>query len=85
MIWANMGHAAGKIHWRNTYEQLKLVGPKSMGVALLTAGFVGMVFTIQVGSDLGPPHLDCCRAACTARSRTSGHPYRPCSGAPYGL
>ncbi|CAK0782534.1 hypothetical protein CVIRNUC_005752 [Coccomyxa viridis] len=37
----------GKIHWRNTYEQLKLVGPKSMGVALLTAGFVGMVFTIQ--------------------------------------
>ena len=42
-------HPAGKIHWRNTYEQLKLVGPKSMGVALLTAGFVGMVFTIQVG------------------------------------
>lgn len=29
-------------------EQLKLVGPKSLGVALLTAGFVGMVFTIQV-------------------------------------
>ena len=24
------------------------MGPKSMGVALLTAGFVGMVFTIQV-------------------------------------
>jgi hypothetical protein len=24
------------------------VGPKSLGVALLTAGFVGMVFTIQV-------------------------------------
>ena len=43
---------AGKIHWRNTYEQLKLVGPKSMGVALLTAGFVGMVFTIQVCYDL---------------------------------
>ena len=40
--------SAGKIHWRNTYEQLKLVGPRSMGVALLTAGFVGMVFTIQV-------------------------------------
>lgn len=38
---------AGKIHWRNTFEQLKLVGPKSLGVALLTAGFVGMVFTIQ--------------------------------------
>lgn len=39
---------AGKIHWRNTVEQLKLVGPRSMGVSLLTAGFVGMVFTIQV-------------------------------------
>jgi hypothetical protein len=38
---------AGRIHWRNTQEQLKLVGPKSLGVALLTAGFVGMVFTIQ--------------------------------------
>lgn len=30
-------------------EQLKLVGPQSLGVSLLTAGFVGMVFTIQVG------------------------------------
>ena len=38
---------AGKIHVRNTVEQLKLVGPRSLGVALLTAGFVGMVFTIQ--------------------------------------
>ncbi|KAL6759372.1 permease-domain-containing protein [Haematococcus lacustris] len=37
----------GNIHWRNTLEQMKLVGPKSLGVALLTAGFVGMVFTIQ--------------------------------------
>ena len=33
---------------RNTAEQLKLVGPRSLGVSLLTAGFVGMVFTIQV-------------------------------------
>jgi ABC-type transporter Mla maintaining outer membrane lipid asymmetry permease subunit MlaE len=40
----------GKIHWRNTRDQLQLVGPKSLGVALLTAGFVGMVFTIQVGN-----------------------------------
>ena len=39
---------AGKLHWRNTKEQLQLVGPSSLGVALLTAGFVGMVFTIQV-------------------------------------
>lgn len=37
----------GKIHWRNTREQLSLVGPRSLGVALLTAAFVGMVFTIQ--------------------------------------
>eukprot|EP00798_Chlamydomonas_sp_ICE-L_P016015 gene16015-22152_t len=36
-----------KIHWKNTATQLQLVGPKSLGVALLTAGFVGMVFTIQ--------------------------------------
>jgi hypothetical protein len=38
----------GRIHVRNTLDQLKLVGPRSLGVALLTAGFVGMVFTIQV-------------------------------------
>eukprot|EP00892_Ulva_mutabilis_P007499 jgi/Ulvmu1/5120/UM021_0137.1 len=38
---------SGRIHWKNTLEQLKLVGPRSLGVALLTAGFVGMVFTIQ--------------------------------------
>lgn len=39
---------AGKVHVKNTAEQLKLVGPRSLGVSLLTAGFVGMVFTIQV-------------------------------------
>ena len=38
----------GKVHVKNTLDQLKLVGPRSLGVALLTAGFVGMVFTIQV-------------------------------------
>jgi ABC transport permease subunit len=37
----------GRIHWRNTAAQLRLVGPASLGVALLTSGFVGMVFTIQ--------------------------------------
>ena len=42
------GPSAGKVHRRNTLEQLKLVGPRSLGVALLTASFVGMVFTIQV-------------------------------------
>ena len=44
---------AGKIHLRNTVEQLKLVGPRSLGVALLTAGFVGMVFTIQARPESG--------------------------------
>lgn len=39
--------ATGKIHWKNLWEQLEIVGPKTLGVALLTAGFVGMVFTIQ--------------------------------------
>ncbi|KAA6428736.1 MAG: TRIGALACTOSYLDIACYLGLYCEROL chloroplastic-like [Trebouxia sp. A1-2] len=37
----------GKVHKRNTLEQLKLVGPNTLSVALLTAAFVGMVFTIQ--------------------------------------
>eukprot|EP00195_Chlamydomonas_chlamydogama_P012026 CAMPEP_0202895032 /NCGR_PEP_ID=MMETSP1392-20130828/4308_1 /ASSEMBLY_ACC=CAM_ASM_000868 /TAXON_ID=225041 /ORGANISM="Chlamydomonas chlamydogama, Strain SAG 11-48b" /LENGTH=330 /DNA_ID=CAMNT_0049579907 /DNA_START=116 /DNA_END=1108 /DNA_ORIENTATION=- len=37
----------GKVHWKNTADQLKLVGPNSLGVSLLTSGFVGMVFTIQ--------------------------------------
>ena len=37
----------GKIHLKNTLEQLEIVGPKTLGVSLLTAGFVGMVFTIQ--------------------------------------
>jgi len=37
------------------------VGPKSLGVALLTAGFVGMVFTIQVGRQArAPAILGCC-------------------------
>ncbi len=38
---------AGKVHWRNTLEQLNIVGPKSLGVCLLTSAFIGMVFTIQ--------------------------------------
>lgn len=39
--------ARGKVHWKNTVDQLLLVGPRSLGVALLTSSFVGMVFTIQ--------------------------------------
>ncbi|XP_057453340.1 protein TRIGALACTOSYLDIACYLGLYCEROL 1, chloroplastic [Lotus japonicus] len=37
----------GKIHWRNTLQQLERVGPRSVGVCLLTSAFVGMAFTIQ--------------------------------------
>ncbi|XP_021597345.1 protein TRIGALACTOSYLDIACYLGLYCEROL 1, chloroplastic isoform X2 [Manihot esculenta] len=37
----------GNIHWRNTLQQLERVGPKSVGVCLLTSAFVGMAFTIQ--------------------------------------
>jgi phospholipid/cholesterol/gamma-HCH transport system permease protein len=36
------------LHRRNTLEQMVSVGPESLLIALLTASFVGMVFTIQV-------------------------------------
>ncbi len=36
------------IHRRNTLDQMAAVGPESLLIALLTASFVGMVFTIQV-------------------------------------
>lgn len=42
---------AGKIHRRNTLEQMAMVGPESLLIALLTAAFVGMVFTIQVSRE----------------------------------
>ena len=68
---------AGKVHVRNTIEQLKLVGPRSLGVALLTAGFVGMVFTIQARAGLlkctaSQPMLLRSHASCLAAQR-------PCS------
>ncbi|CAN6240413.1 unnamed protein product [Urochloa humidicola] len=37
----------GRVHRRNLLSQLRRVGPGSAGVALLTAAFVGMAFTIQ--------------------------------------
>lgn len=40
-----------KIHRRNTLEQMAVVGPDSLLIALLTASFVGMVFTIQVARE----------------------------------
>jgi phospholipid/cholesterol/gamma-HCH transport system permease protein len=41
----------GKIHRRNTLEQLAAVGPDSLFIALVTAVFVGAVFTIQVARE----------------------------------
>lgn len=41
----------GKIHRRNTLEQMGVVGPDSVSIALITAAFVGMVFTIQVARE----------------------------------
>lgn len=41
----------GKIHYRNTIEQMSIVGPASLTISLITAGFVGMVFTIQVARE----------------------------------
>lgn len=40
-----------KINRRNTLEQMAVVGPDSLAIALVTAGFVGMVFTIQVSRE----------------------------------
>ncbi|ATS18531.1 ABC transporter permease [Parathermosynechococcus lividus PCC 6715] len=41
----------GRISFRNCMNQMALVGPESVGVALITAAFVGMVFTIQVARE----------------------------------
>jgi phospholipid/cholesterol/gamma-HCH transport system permease protein len=40
-----------KINRRNTLEQMAVVGPDSLTIALVTASFVGMVFTIQVARE----------------------------------
>jgi phospholipid/cholesterol/gamma-HCH transport system permease protein len=41
----------GKIYRRNTIEQMAAVGPDSVFIALVTAIFVGAVFTIQVARE----------------------------------
>ncbi len=41
----------GRVHHRNTVAQMNMVGPESLSIALVTAGFVGMVFTIQVARE----------------------------------
>lgn len=42
---------SGKIHRRNTFEQMVFVGPQSLLINTITAAFVGMVFTIQVARE----------------------------------
>jgi phospholipid/cholesterol/gamma-HCH transport system permease protein len=42
---------SGKINRRNTLDQMAVVGPESLIIALVTAIFVGMVFTIQVARE----------------------------------
>ncbi|BAZ07335.1 MlaE family lipid ABC transporter permease subunit [Calothrix sp. NIES-3974] len=41
----------GKFHRRNTLEQMAVVGSDSLFIALITAIFVGAVFTIQVARE----------------------------------
>ncbi|AGY57750.1 MlaE family lipid ABC transporter permease subunit [Gloeobacter kilaueensis] len=41
----------GRIHWRNTVDQLAVVGTESVLVAVITAITIGMVFTIQVARE----------------------------------
>ncbi|WP_242041210.1 MlaE family lipid ABC transporter permease subunit [Leptolyngbya sp. FACHB-261] len=41
----------GKLHRRNTLEQMSLVGTDSVGIALITAAAIGAVFTIQVARE----------------------------------
>ncbi|MEO0947654.1 MAG: MlaE family lipid ABC transporter permease subunit [Cyanobacteria bacterium J06641_5] len=40
-----------RVNRRNTVEQMAVAGPDSLLIALVTAGFVGMVFTIQVARE----------------------------------
>jgi phospholipid/cholesterol/gamma-HCH transport system permease protein len=41
----------GKINRRNTLDQMSIVGPDSLAIALITSVFVGAVFTIQVARE----------------------------------
>lgn len=38
----------GQIHWKNTLDQMLFIGVNSLPIALITAIFVGMVFSLQV-------------------------------------
>ncbi|MBC7882924.1 MAG: MlaE family lipid ABC transporter permease subunit [Anaerolineae bacterium] len=41
----------GRIHWRNTIDQLAVVGTESVLISVITAITIGMVFTIQVSRE----------------------------------
>ena len=41
----------GRIHSRNTIVQMNSVGPESISIAVVTAAFVGMVYTIQIARE----------------------------------
>lgn len=41
----------GKIHRRNTIEQMQIVGPDSLGIIVLAGISIGSVFTIQVARE----------------------------------
>jgi len=38
----------GRIHWRNTLDQMAFIGTDSLPIALITAMAVGMVFCLQI-------------------------------------
>lgn len=40
-----------RLHWRNIIEQMSVVGTESVLITLITASFVGGVFTIQVARE----------------------------------
>jgi phospholipid/cholesterol/gamma-HCH transport system permease protein len=41
----------GRTHWRNTFQQMALIGVDSLPIALVTALSVGMVFTLQIANE----------------------------------
>lgn len=41
----------GRFHYRNTVDQMAAVGPQSVMITIVTAFFVGAVFTIQVARE----------------------------------
>ena len=41
----------GRIHRRNTIEQMAIAGPASLLIVLMTAICIGLVFTIQVSRE----------------------------------